>query len=225
MTQFRKKPVVIDAIQFTKEDKNRAFNFITCNHYADWDSADNPTIRIETTEGEMTASLGDWIIKGVKGEFYPCKPDIFALTYEPAALSALAQEQGGMCKHGADICEFCPPPGAQVAALPDLEANAKLHADALKSNLVMLVKRMSRRLRKHKGHTDDDALANQADQFLQANGLISVKRESCPLCGGSEDEGHTLCFHCSHCHYIQCMDYDGHYPNRLPGAPPEEQRE
>lgn len=96
MTQFRKNPVVIDAIQFTKEDKNRAFNFITCNHYADWDSADNPTIRIETTEGEMTASLGDWIIKGVKGEFYPCKPDIFALTYEPAALSALAQEQAPM---------------------------------------------------------------------------------------------------------------------------------
>ena len=41
-------------------------------------------IEIKTLEGTMTASKGDWIIKGVKGEFYPCKPDIFALTYEPA---------------------------------------------------------------------------------------------------------------------------------------------
>lgn len=39
-------------------------------------------LSIKTTEGTMTASLGDWIIKGVKGEFYPCKPDIFDLTYE-----------------------------------------------------------------------------------------------------------------------------------------------
>lgn len=41
-------------------------------------------IVIETLEGDITASLGDWIIKGVKGEFYPCKPDIFDATYEPA---------------------------------------------------------------------------------------------------------------------------------------------
>ncbi len=39
---------------------------------------------IETLEGEMTANVGDWIIRGVKGEFYPCKPDIFAATYEAA---------------------------------------------------------------------------------------------------------------------------------------------
>ena len=40
-------------------------------------------LEIETLEGNMTAKVGDWIIKGVKGEFYPCKPDIFAATYEP----------------------------------------------------------------------------------------------------------------------------------------------
>lgn len=81
--KFRKKPVVIEAEHFTKENKDRAFNFITCNHYPDWDSDGNETIRIETLEGEMTATLGDWIIRGVKGEFYPCKPDIFEATYEP----------------------------------------------------------------------------------------------------------------------------------------------
>lgn len=134
MTQFRKNPVVIDAIQFTKEDKNRAFNFITCNHYADWDSADNPTIRIETTEGEMTASLGDWIIKGVKGEFYPCKPDIFALTYEPAALSALAQEQAPMKAKRPDLqpqCGLCKGTGKTssigFASAGDMDAGNEPH--------------------------------------------------------------------------------------------------
>ena len=83
MAKFRKKPVVIEAVQLTEATKNHAFNFITCNHYADWDeSTGDEVIRIETLEGEMTAKQGDWIIKGVKGEFYPCKPDIFESTYE-----------------------------------------------------------------------------------------------------------------------------------------------
>lgn len=58
--KFRKKPVVIDAVQTDVE------------------------LKIPTLEGEMTASPGDWIITGVKGERYPCKPEIFALTYEVA---------------------------------------------------------------------------------------------------------------------------------------------
>lgn len=45
-------------------------------------------IQIDTLEGEMEAHVGDWIIKGVKGEFYPCKPDIFEMTYEPAEQAA-----------------------------------------------------------------------------------------------------------------------------------------
>ena len=51
-------------------------------------------IFIRTLEGEMTATQGDWIIKGVKGEFYPCKPDIFAATYEPADADDHAQPKG-----------------------------------------------------------------------------------------------------------------------------------
>ena len=82
--KFRKKPVTIEAEQFTDENKNRCFNFVRCNCVADRDGNGLPTLRIQTLEGEMTASLGDWIIKGVKGEFYPCRPDIFAATYEPA---------------------------------------------------------------------------------------------------------------------------------------------
>lgn len=84
MSKFTKRPVTIEAVQFTEETKNQAFNFITCNHYPHWDEAGRPVIRIETLEGEMTASFGDWIIKGVEGEFYPCKPAIFDKTYLPA---------------------------------------------------------------------------------------------------------------------------------------------
>ena len=82
MAKFMKKPVVIEAEQFTEENKDRAFHFITCNVYARFDQENNPTLVIQALEGNITASLGDWIIKGVKGEFYPCKPDIFEETYE-----------------------------------------------------------------------------------------------------------------------------------------------
>lgn len=82
--RFRKKPVVIEAMQFNDGNKNQVFNWVTCNTYPDWDASGNPVLKIQTLEGDMIAQLGDWIIKGVKGEFYPCKADIFAATYEPA---------------------------------------------------------------------------------------------------------------------------------------------
>lgn len=83
--KFRKKPVVIEAFQFTKETINEAAAF--CN--GDIDAPVNEfepksSIIIHTREGNMRASEGDWIIRGVQGEYYPCKPDIFAATYEPA---------------------------------------------------------------------------------------------------------------------------------------------
>lgn len=83
MQKFRKKPVVIDAIQFTNESKDMCYNFVRCNCYAEHDSVGNPILVIQTLEGDMTTSIGDWIIKGVNGEFYPCKPDVFEKTYEP----------------------------------------------------------------------------------------------------------------------------------------------
>lgn len=86
--KFRKKPVVIEAMQFTDESKDQCFAFVTCNKYASFDchvdpKKDRPTLTIQTLEGDMKARIGDWIIKGVNGEFYPCKPDIFESTYEP----------------------------------------------------------------------------------------------------------------------------------------------
>jgi hypothetical protein len=81
--KFRKKPVVIEAMQFTEDSKDRVFNFVTCNCSADFIDGE-PVLKIQTLEGTMIASLGDYVIKGVSGEFYPCKPDIFQKTYDPA---------------------------------------------------------------------------------------------------------------------------------------------
>lgn len=87
--KFRKKPVVIDAIQFTDENKDRAYSWAQEIYQAVYPAFDNgkPCLKINTLEGEMVCSLNDWIIRGVNGELYPCKPDIFEKTYEPAASS------------------------------------------------------------------------------------------------------------------------------------------
>jgi len=79
--KFRKKPIIIEAVKFTNENKAQVFNFVTCNKQADF-LYGNPILKIQTLEGITVAELGDWIIKGIKGEFYPCKPDIFEETYE-----------------------------------------------------------------------------------------------------------------------------------------------
>jgi hypothetical protein len=92
MARFRKKPVVIDAIQWdgTLEcalqikswtDGKVLPNAIPCNEGRSllWDG----TLTAHTLEGPLNVSRQDWIIRGVQGEFYPCKPDIFEQTYEP----------------------------------------------------------------------------------------------------------------------------------------------
>ena len=78
IAQYKKKPVTIDALQFTKHNLLLLVDF--CKHGL-YNQIDN-TFIIPTLEGNMTASVGDYIIKGVQGEFYPCKPDIFEMTYE-----------------------------------------------------------------------------------------------------------------------------------------------
>ncbi len=76
-----KKPVTVEVMHFTDETKNQCFSWITCSTSPDFDKDGKPILKIQTLEGVMTASLGDYIIKGVNGEFYPCKPDIFHKTY------------------------------------------------------------------------------------------------------------------------------------------------
>lgn len=82
LAQYRKKPVVIDAMEFDGSDVSAVAVAAWCGGTAiatdlAW------CVEIATLEGVMTASPGDIVIRGVHGEFYPCKPDIFEATYEP----------------------------------------------------------------------------------------------------------------------------------------------
>lgn len=100
MAKFRKKPVVIEAVQLRWDTWHEICDFVGVGKLEDGkptgcyiDTEGNPLpedkasetmgLLIPTLEGLMVGAQNDWIIKGVKGEFYPCKPDIFELTYEP----------------------------------------------------------------------------------------------------------------------------------------------
>lgn len=88
MTRYRKKPVEIDAFQFKGPSAPLNYQLTLDDWLVDMGGLEaglkyvSDTIEIPTLEGTMVASPGDWIIKGVKGEFYPCKPDVFDITYE-----------------------------------------------------------------------------------------------------------------------------------------------
>lgn len=79
--KFRKKPIVIEAVKFRLGEQDGVFaKDVSTGHVR---YAPDGTMLILTLEGTMSASNGDWIIRGVKGGLYPCKPDIFVATYEP----------------------------------------------------------------------------------------------------------------------------------------------
>lgn len=83
--KYRKKPVVVDVEKWTGTigSFNDILDFMgTVKDRGVYLSADKKSLCIETLEGDMRAEIGDFIIKGVKGEFYPCKPDVFKETYD-----------------------------------------------------------------------------------------------------------------------------------------------
>ena len=87
MGNYRKKPVVIEAVVFTRNNFDEIVSFTNGTAHTlriERRPGGKCTCVIPTLEGEHIASEGDFIIKGVHGEFYPCKPDIFAKTYEEA---------------------------------------------------------------------------------------------------------------------------------------------
>jgi len=93
--KYRNKPVVIEAIQFTGTNFSECEQFIGSENYDTTLNYPN----IITLEGVMKVSEGDFIIKGVAGEFYPCKPDIFKQTYEPV-VEDLSEENYGEWHRG-----------------------------------------------------------------------------------------------------------------------------
>lgn len=78
---YRKRPITIEAVQFTDETRIEVIDFLRDGKVAFL--LKSAGIVIRTLEGDMLAELDDYIIRGIKGEYYPCKPDIFEASYEP----------------------------------------------------------------------------------------------------------------------------------------------
>ena len=82
--KYIKKPVEIEAVQWTGNNLEEIYDFVGIKNLSFWSKAVDEEVGelyIRTMEGEMHATVNDFIIKGVKGEFYPCKPDIFYEAY------------------------------------------------------------------------------------------------------------------------------------------------
>ena len=94
INKYRKKPVIVEAVIWTGNNLEEIKNFVDesllYNIYdGAWEVGEAPVIvdmQIRTLEGNMSVSVGDYIIKGIEGEFYPCKPDIFKETYETVSM-------------------------------------------------------------------------------------------------------------------------------------------
>jgi hypothetical protein len=99
---YRKKPVVVEAIQWTGTNTDAVLQFTACPRVL----ASPQALVIETLEGDMRADIGDWIIRGVKGELYPCKPDIFEQTYEPSLAPTTAEDLANTRRLWADVYDM-----------------------------------------------------------------------------------------------------------------------
>ena len=84
MANYRKKPVVIEAIQWTGSNSEQVQAFLNVGEHSANGYVKGRYVEIGTLEGLMVAAPGDWVIRGIKGEHYPCKPDIFDATYDAA---------------------------------------------------------------------------------------------------------------------------------------------
>lgn len=109
MAKYRKKPVVVEAVKWTGKNREEILQFVRHEAFVGVEE-----ISIPTLEGIMIANAGDYIIKGVHGEFYPCKPDIFAETYEPEEQEAKWIHRDDMdfidkynCTHFHGMCTNC----------------------------------------------------------------------------------------------------------------------
>lgn len=80
--KYTKRPITIEAIQWTGDNRKQIFDFCEKSYFNFLPETDSFQLNIQTLEGPMQASVGDFVIKGIHGEFYACKPDIFAKTYD-----------------------------------------------------------------------------------------------------------------------------------------------
>lgn len=80
--KYTKKPLVVDALKWDGNNRSEVFDFCSLSYFNYEFGSSEPKLVIQTLEGPMTASVGDYIIRGIKNEFYACKPDVFKLTYD-----------------------------------------------------------------------------------------------------------------------------------------------
>ena len=99
MSKYRKKPIELEAVQYTGQNPEEIVSFVGSDNIIDlWPVKDE--IGIRTLEGSLGATPGDWIIKGIQGEFYPCKPDIFEATYVKVEESPVHHHEEGVLVDG-----------------------------------------------------------------------------------------------------------------------------
>lgn len=80
--KYAKKPLIVEALKWDGNNRSEIFDFCSLSYVNYEYGSSEPKLMIQTLEGPMQASVGDYIIKGIKGEFYACKPDVFKLTYD-----------------------------------------------------------------------------------------------------------------------------------------------
>jgi hypothetical protein len=125
--EFRKKPFVIEAVQLTPGNMASVAKWCVGRIVPpDFGTEEHTAIAINTLEGTMLAEQGDWIIKGVAGEFYPCKPDIFEATYERAEPTSDDEiRTGGLPDYAAEL-NAAPQPAPDADG--DVDAEQMTHS-------------------------------------------------------------------------------------------------
>ena len=121
MQKFVKKPVVVEAIQYNGINNTEVESFVGAKLPTVWTSVEDTQLIIPTLEGDMKASKGDYIIKGIKGEFYPCKPDIFKSTYN------VVEDNNGILSEGEKRIRTA----FNVSALKTVDTAKQLMAEAI----------------------------------------------------------------------------------------------
>ena len=113
-TKFCSKPVIIEAICYSQETREAIIKWSGARHIgmdeagAEYELAN---LIIHTLEGDMRVNLGDWVVKGLKGEFYPVKPDIFVMKYEPLSKRKFGFDKAIGESLQVSVEDIDPPPG------------------------------------------------------------------------------------------------------------------
>lgn len=194
--RFTKEPVTVEAVQFTEALRDAiVLDGAPCpdgvkRGATTWHQKDRKIWRadffIDTLEGRMNVEIGDWIIKGVKGEFYPCKPDIFEMTYDRAALQsaqpAEVSDEAGKAFYelSCDAWGIRPSWGALNQDERDRQRQAANRFLALRPQAVPMADAGSPGLKRHAIEASDRLARYAAAPFFPETAKRGVVRQTTP---------------------------------------------